>query len=55
MLFLKNKASTGPRSAARFCSILKLCNNFISINYLRKYNNMGYPSVDDNCPKLFLR
>ena len=52
---LNNKARTGPRSAARFCSILKLCNKFISIHYLRKYNNMGYPSVGDNCPYLFPR
>ena len=28
-----NKARTGPRSAARFCKILKLCNNFIVKNY----------------------
>ena len=33
----RNKARTGPRSAARFCGILKLCNNFIYIHFLRKY------------------
>ena len=35
--------------------ILKLCNKFISINYLRKYKYMGYPSVGDNCLKLIPR
>ena len=30
---VKNKARTGPMSAARFCNILKLCNNFIVMNY----------------------
>ena len=29
----KNKARTGPRSAARLCKILKHCNNFIVKNY----------------------
>ena len=47
-----NKARTGPRSAARFCKILKLCNKFISIHYHRKYKYMGYPNVGDNCLKL---
>ena len=45
--FKINKARTGPRSAARFCKILKLCNKFISIHYLRKYKYIGYPSVGD--------
>ena len=44
---LLNKARTGPRSVARFCKILKLCNKFISIHYLRKYKYIGYPSVGD--------
>ena len=44
-----NKARTGPRSAARFCKILKLCNKFIYIHYHRKYKYMGYPNVGDNC------
>ena len=47
-----NKARTGPRSAARFSKILKLCNKFISIHYRRKYKYMGYPNVGDNCLKL---
>ena len=47
-----NKARTGPRSAARFCKILKLCNKFIYIHYHRKYKYMGYPNVGDNCLKL---
>ena len=50
-----NKARTGPRSAARFCKILKLCNKFISIHYHRKYKYMGYPNVGDNCLKLIPR
>ena len=54
-VFKENKDWTGPRPAARFCSIWKLCNFFISINYLRKYDYMGYPSVGDNCTKNFLR
>ena len=49
---LINKARTGPRSAARFCKILKLCNKFISIHYRRKYKYMGYPNVGDNCLKI---
>ena len=53
--FFKNKARTGPRSAARFCKILKLCNKFISIHYHRKYKYMGYPNVGDNCLKLIPR
>ena len=32
-MYYTNKARTGPRSAARFCKILKLCNNFIVMNY----------------------
>ena len=52
---LVNKARTGPRAAARFSKILKIFNMFISIHYLRKYNNMGYPCVGDNCPKLIPR
>ena len=48
-----NKARTGPRSAARFFSFLKLCKNSISIHYLLKYN-IGYPFVDDYCTKWIL-
>ena len=33
-----NKARTGPRSAARFCKILKLCNNFIVKNYCLEWH-----------------